>query len=119
MRATLHSVSTLDDLEDIANYASSDPSDDGIWLRLIIGPAGGPGEESFDVLVCTPHWLSRKVHADGPQLGRDHVVVESLDVGVVIEFLRHTVESVEGENWAKVADKLSRLGRWEFENYRP
>ena len=118
MKAILHSTWLLDDYSDAASYMSANPSDDGLWVRMMIGSDDGPGEESFDILVCTPAWLSSQVRADGPQLGRHHLVVDSLAIGTVIDFLRQEVESIEGETWDEVGNKLSRLGRWEFEDYR-
>lgn len=29
-------------------------------VRLILGPADGPGEESFDLTVCSPEWLAAR-----------------------------------------------------------
>lgn len=63
MRAVLRSAHSAD--VDLATYVPADPADDGVWVRLIVGPAGGPGEESFDVLVCTPLWLRRVVRVQG------------------------------------------------------
>lgn len=36
----------------------SDPAEFFRLAQLLVGPADGPGEESFDVTVCTPEWLS-------------------------------------------------------------
>lgn len=42
---------------DVETYVPKDPANDAVWLRLMVGPLDGPGEESFDVLVRTPRWL--------------------------------------------------------------
>ena len=118
MRAVIREMRLLGDYGPVDGYSSADPSNDGVWLRLMIGPADGPGEESFDILVCTPAWLSREVKSHGPQIGRHHLVVETMVLSDVADFLRRVVESVEGDDWSDVGSKLSRLGRWEFEDYR-
>ncbi|WP_315074031.1 Imm8 family immunity protein [uncultured Microbacterium sp.] len=61
---------------DVETYLPVDPFDDGQWIRLLIGPDGGVGEESFDVLVCTTRWLAREIDCDGTQLVRHALVME-------------------------------------------
>lgn len=101
------------------SYVSPDPLDDSFWLRMLVGLSDGPGEESFDVLVCTPAWLSRTVADDGPQIGRHRLVVEKLDLPAAETFLRRQVERLEAPTWDDLAAKIARLGYWEFEDYRP
>ncbi|MGW7680173.1 immunity 8 family protein [Kribbella sp. NPDC054772] len=104
---------------DVETYVSADARDDAVWVRLLVGPAGGAGEESFDVLVCTPVWLQRLVQEEGPQLGRHHLIVDELDVPRVLTFLRRRFEEVEAPTWSALAGKLARIGYWEFEDYQP
>ncbi|GEB64599.1 hypothetical protein SAT01_20470 [Sinomonas atrocyanea] len=117
MRAVLRSAHSSD--VDLDTYEPEDPTDDGVWVSLMVGPADGPGEESFDVLVCTPLWLRRVVTEQGPRVGRHHLIVEPLDLGVAVDFLRNQINSVEGPDWPTVGEKIARLGYWEFEDYRP
>jgi len=83
------------------------------------GPEGGFGEESFDVLVCTPSWLDLRVHENGPLLGRHYLVVKSWDAVSVKGYLTEAVEAEEAGTWQELASKLGRIGKWEFEDYRP
>lgn len=101
------------------SYVSPDPLDDSFWLRMLVGPQDGPGEESFDVLVCTPAWLARTVAKDGSQIGRHRLVVEMLAVDTAEAFLRRQVARLEAPTWDELAVKIARLGYWEFEDYRP
>ncbi len=118
MRATVLSIGSSD--FDVATYRPHDPSDDGIQLRIYAGPSGGPGYESFDLTVCTPAWLARRVQEVGrPIIGRHYLIVDSMDVEAVLAFLRKQVESIEAPTWREVAAKVGRLARWEFEDYRP
>lgn len=107
------------DREEPETYMSPDPLDDAFWLRMMIGPPDGPGEESFDVLVCTPAWLAGVVSKEGPQIGRHRLIIEKLDLHVAETFLRRQVERLEATTWDELAAKISRLGYWEFEDYRP
>jgi hypothetical protein len=104
---------------DIEVYVSPDPHDDACWLRMIIGPLGERGEESFDLLVCTPAWLARILPEQGPQIGRHRLIVESLDMAKAQAFLRDRIQRLEAPTWPELAEKISRLGHWEFEDYTP
>lgn len=86
---------------------------------MLVGPLDGPGEESFDVLVCTPAWLARTVAEHGPQVGRHRLVVEKLDLPVAETFLLRQIERLEATSWDELAATVARLGYWEFEDYRP
>ena len=118
MRAEIKSFEGLGQ-EEPETYLSPDPHDDSFWLRMLVGPANEPGEESFDVLVCTPSWLARIVSEEGPQIGRHRLILEHLDLRMAEAFLRRQVERLEAPAWEDLAVKISRLGYWEFEDYRP
>lgn len=88
--------------------------------RLYVGPSDGPGEESFDVQVCSPEWLAARCAEQGFVDGR-HMVVTSLDrfsEAGLRSFLTRRVENQSGDTWHEVAAKVARLGLWEFEDYR-
>ena len=119
MRAALRETYSLDDDVEIDSYVPADPTNDGVRVRLMVGPADGPGEESFDVLVCTPAWLGDSVDEHGPQIGRHLLVVGALDLTAAVAFLREHVESLEAPDWHGLAAQLARVGHWEFEDYTP
>ena len=120
MRATLHEIYSTD--VDLETYAPDDPQDAGLWVTMVVGPQAADddeaGEETFQVLVCTPRWLSRTVADRGPQVGRHHLVVEPFDLARAEEFLRGQVESLDEADWPALAERVGRIGRWEFEDYR-
>ncbi|TDC46056.1 hypothetical protein E1212_27710 [Jiangella ureilytica] len=93
MRAALRFASSAD--IDVVTYVPADPADDGVRVRLIVGPQGGAGEESFDVLVCTPLRLGRVVREQGPQLGR-----------------------IIAPTWDELAERVTGIGYREFEDHR-
>jgi hypothetical protein len=117
MRATLRSLS----LEPEPSTLPAHESGFAFNARLVVGPADGPGEESFDVTVCSPAWLAERCRAEGIIDGLHHVVVTaaSFDQRVLRTWFEARVNAVEGGDWATVADQLGRLGSWEFEGYRP
>lgn len=106
---------------DVTTYQSQGPSNDAVWVRILCGPVGQPGEESFDILVCTPDSLKRKLEESGsPLIGRHTLLQERLDLSVAydfIDFIDDFVDSCDGKDWTEIAEKISRLGKWEFEDY--
>ncbi|GEL96380.1 Imm8 family immunity protein [Cellulomonas composti] len=121
MRATLHEIISTD--VDVETFRPDDPADAGVWVRLLVGPAQQQDDEplsgeSFDVLVCTPLWLRREVVENGPQIGRHHLVVEPFDLPRATAYLRELVESLDEADWDALAEKLARIGHWEFEDYQ-
>jgi hypothetical protein len=83
----------------------------------MVGPIGTDGEESFDVVVCTPRWIERWVRENGPLVGRHHLIVEEYDRPRIQLYLTDEVEACEGETWPDVARQIGRIGKWEFEDY--
>ena len=116
MKAIVRSVYSPD--VDVDSYISIKPDSDGIWIRFIVGPDDGPGEESFDVLVCTPLWLRSVIENEGPQIGRHRLIVNALNLAEAIRFLKPRFETIEAADWSALCEKLGRLGFWEFEDYR-
>lgn len=118
MRAELKSL----DLEPDPSTLPDDPAEFSMLARMIVGPPDGPGEESFDVIVCTPEWLAQACRRVGGIYSPRHHLVVNLDdfnKRAVQDWLAARVQEVEAETWAQVGERLSRLAYWEFEDYRP
>ena len=91
--------------------------DFGILVQLMVGPNDGPGQESFDITLCTTGWLSERVKEHGILEARHHLIVDSYDYGRIEQYLGRRVSELEGESWGALANKLGRIGYWEFEDY--
>jgi hypothetical protein len=52
-----------------------DPAGFVFGVQLFIGPADGPGEESFELTVCSPEWLAERCRSGEPVNGLRHVIV--------------------------------------------
>jgi Immunity protein 8 len=116
MKATVRRLHSPD--VDLESFAPEDPEDFGLLVQLMVGPADGPGEESFDIVVCTPGWLARSVRNDGPLVGLHHLVVERYDPTRVRLYLTALVEEEEASTWPELALKINRIAKWEFADYR-
>jgi hypothetical protein len=117
MRAKLRSLESFD-VDDLEHWT---PPEGGwsIGLRAMVGPDDDIGEESFDFALCNPTWLASRTVEERFVSGRHTYFTDSFDWAAVHEFVRKRVETCEGASWPEVAEKLSRLAHWEFEDYTP
>jgi hypothetical protein len=83
----------------------------------MIGPAGGDGEESFDIEVCTPKWIEKNLGVNEVLIGVHHLVVREYNYQKIVLAIEKFLLSCSGANWNEVSKKVSRLGFWEFEAY--
>lgn len=88
-----------------------------IWVRAIVGPEGEEGQESFDIGVCSPSWIAEACQTDGFLVGRHYLVVLRYDVYSIKRIIVDLIESCEGNSWHEVAERVARIGHWEFEDY--
>jgi len=107
------------DVHDLSTYVPEEPERFGLLLRIIAGPVGTDGEESFDVVVCTARWISGHLGPEGMLVERHYLLVDSYDYRRLESFLGRYVDGCVGTTWEEAALKLARLGMWEFEDYKP
>jgi len=105
------------DIKDLENYLPEDHQNFGFLLQAMIGPECLEGEESFDIEVCTPKWLEEKYNIDDVVIGRHHIIVQEYNYKRIVNTINKYISNCDGANWDEVALKVSRLGRWEFEDY--
>ena len=105
------------DLYDLENGAPEDIGHFCLLIQAIVGPSDGPGEESFDFLVCTPSWIASVVQA-GFLFGRHYLIVERYDYKFINNAISSLCANISGSCWRDVAERLARYGKWEFEDYR-
>jgi hypothetical protein len=118
MRASLWRLHSPD-VRDLATYRPERPDDFGFLLQVFAGPEGGQGEDSFDVVVCTPKWLEQNHACSDVAFGRHYLIVFEYDYDRLFRTVEQCCDAAEGATWQEVAHKLSRLGKWEFEDYCP
>jgi hypothetical protein len=118
VQATLRRLHSPD-VDNLETYVPLVPECFGILVQAMFGPEGAEGEESFDILVCTPAWLAERVQSVGFLSGRNQLVVSSFNFSQLRDFIVEYGKSATGETWRDVAKKLARLGKWEFEDYVP
>jgi hypothetical protein len=117
MKATVRSIHSPD--VDLESFLPEDPENVGVLIQMLVGPTEGPGEESFDVVVCTPGWLKSWIQLHGPTIGRHHLIVERYDFQEIRNHLTSIIEAEQGNTWQELALRVGRIGKWEFEDYQP
>lgn len=85
----------------------------------MIGPKGLAGEESFDILVCTPQWLIQHHTTADIVVGRHYLFMFEYNYERLVKMISMFCDRCSGSTWKDVACRLSRLGKWEFEDYEP
>ena len=120
MRAELKYLHTPD-APSLRLYAPENSSVFGIFVEAMVGPEGDDSSESFGFQLCTPRWLEQAVKGEASAIlsGRHHLIVESFDYDALHGYVNRYCSSCTGETWSEVAHRVGRLGRWEFEDYRP
>lgn len=105
------------DIYDLESYRPEDPNKFAFLLQAMIGPEGKEGEESFDIEVCTPRWLEEIYKLEEIVVGRHHLIVREYNYERIIKTIKDYLQNCSGEGWNEVAEKVARLGKWEFEDY--
>ena len=105
------------DVYDLSKYVPKNPESFGILVQVMAGPEGEEGEESFDVVVCTPRWLSDHLALTDMTIGRHHLLVKQYDFDRLLQFVTDFAAECRGATWGEAAGRLARLGKWEFEDY--
>jgi hypothetical protein len=105
------------DISDLDSFRPDDQESFSFLLQAMFGPQSAEGEESYDLVVCTPKWLEQNISADTILPGRHRLIVKEYNIEKIRDFLIRYARRCEGDTWREVAEKLSRIGRSEFEDF--
>lgn len=106
------------DVDDLAKFQPDEPEKFGFLLQVMVGPKDQTGEESFDIEICTPKWLMERYRKEDVIPGRHRLIIFEYNYQRLVQFIRDYCERWEGKSWEELAEKISRLGHWEFEDYK-
>jgi hypothetical protein len=106
-------------IDSLSLYVPPDPDNFAFLLQVMVGPSDRPGEELFDVEVCSPQWLSDRLQQEQLMIGRHHVFVAGHDWDRISALITRWVARCEGNSWSEVVQEVGRLGHLEFKDYRP
>jgi hypothetical protein len=118
MKAEIKSIFSPDIEVTLKEYQPERANNFGFLLQMIISPEGEEGEESFDIMVCTPDWLKDNHSKDEIIFGRHHLIVFKYDYQAIYQKLAKYVNSIEANTWDEISSLIGRVGHWEFEDYK-
>jgi hypothetical protein len=105
------------DVDNLEKFNPDDPENFSLLLYLFITAEGYDGDESFDVLLCTPKWLMDRYNQDDIIVGAHHLIVFEYNYSNLVRRINKYLMHCSGNTWREVAEKVGRLGKWEFEDY--
>jgi Immunity protein 8 len=86
--------------------------------EVYVGTVGELGEEQFRVTVCTPSALTELLATQPFLVGLHWLFVAEFSAPAVETALRQLIGNVHASTAAELAEKVGRIGLWEFEDYR-
>ena len=104
------------DVYDLKSYKPEKADNFGFLLQIMVGVKGDKGEESFDVMLCTPKWFEEYYKKNDTVLGLHYIFMFEYNYEKLYKKLQKLM-CVEGKDWNEIATKLSYIGRWEFQDY--
>lgn len=118
MHPVLKNVLNSDDLSPLSDFTPSDTANFCVHVSMMIGEKGKEGEESFDIIICSPKWLQENTKNSDIFFTRHYLIAGNYDYKNIYDFITKSINKVTGKNWKEVGEKLSRIGHWEFEDYQ-
>ena len=116
MRAQMKQLHSPD-VHHLEDYSPPVRDSFSFLLQILAGPEGDDSRESFDVTVCTPKWMMERLNLQPIMPGRNYLIVKEYDYVELKSFIESYCTQCSGESWQDVAQKVGRLGKWEFEDY--
>jgi len=95
MQAVLKGLHSTD-IADVATYVPDEEDNFGFVLRAMVGPMNSEGEESFDIIVCTPRWLLDKYGTSDVLLGLHKLIVFKYDYHRLRNSLKNILCAAQG-----------------------
>ncbi len=117
MRAELKELLITD--IDVSSFWPEVEDDFGFYIQAIIGVEGEDGGDSFGFQICTPKWLISNHDTFDAIFPRNMIIVFEYDIENIKKKIAARCEKCFGRNWLEIANELSKIGSWEFENYAP
>ena len=87
------------DVFDLDTYSPEEESCFGFLLQAMFRPEDGEGEESFDMMVCTPKWLARDWHQRKLSVGDTILWSMNIICRAIRSFLSAFGRKCEGSTW--------------------
>ncbi len=84
----------------------------------MIGPEGSEASESFDLIICNDKWIVQECAANGFVFERFLFIMNDFNLDMFKKKIEDICKSSSGNSWEEISSKLSRIAKYEFEDYR-
>ncbi|CAI1038072.1 Uncharacterised protein [Serratia liquefaciens] len=101
----------------LEDYQPPEYDNFSLWIELSIGTCGEEEADLFRLRICTPEWLCK--HHWVPELMRHTLLVRKYDLDEITKTITDYIDQCDGKDWMEIAQKLSRVFAWEYEDYQP
>src|SRR5689334_1350753 len=92
VRARLLAIHSSDIL-DLENWAQG--RDFEVHIQIFVGPVEGPGEESFDITVCSPSRFAERLVQEEIRSGHHTIFMHEYSYRRLYSFLERAIHRVE------------------------
>ena len=117
MKAELKEILTVE--HNNIDRAIGPTSEMPLFLRMMIGPKNAEGASSFDIQIVSTNWIKKELDRYPLLMGRHYIIMDNWNYDVLFDYINKYLEKCTGKDWSEVAEKVSRLGLSEFEDYTP
>lgn len=117
MKAIVKSIDTGSHVA-FDKYWPEDETCFGLWLTVQVGPDNEEGGHLYQILACTPDWIKKEYAQEGTVWGRHMLIVFHFDHDRIESEITRYIEGCTGKDFWELAQKVARIGAWEFEDYQ-
>ena len=117
MQSEVKNISSTEIL-DFNTYRPTHEKSFSFLLTVKVGSKGANGGDLFYIDICTPQWLMDNHNLGEVILGKHKLIVFEFDMQRILKQIKALFDGCDGKDWNEIAIKLSRIGHWEFEDYR-
>ena len=107
------------DVFDLAAYQPNEKNNFGFLLEVEIGILGQEGADLFFFMICTSEWFTNFNKNKNVVFGSHYIFMFEYDYTILRNVLLAYIDNIEQDTWTEIAAKLNRIGKWEFEDYKP
>ena len=110
------------DIDDLKSHKPKQADSFCFLLTIFIGVEGEEGEDTLDFIVCTPKYLinehEEEKESEGVIFGKNYLIVFEYNFENILNQIKKLIDSIEEDTWGAIGQRLSRYGKWEFEDYK-
>ena len=81
----------------------------GFLLQIGIAPPDVDGEDSFDLVVCSPEWIAFHYGVDAVVDGRCHLLISRFSLSALRRFVERSLAASAAPTWDGVVEKFGAV----------